>query len=450
MDSAWDCQLDFRHYSTVTLVHDVAEPPCVSMRIFTRVSGAAPYNSFYPTLKENPLSAKRIGILTGGGDVPGLNSVIKTVVYRASEIGCEVIGLRRGWEALTHVNLDDVASRTRYVQPLNRDNTRTIDRTGGTYLHSSRTNPSKMKKLPPHLQGREFPKQESIKDGKQVVTYDLTSQVLANLQALQLDYLIAIGGDDTLSYAATLDKRGVKVIAIPKTMDNDVRNTEYCIGFSTAISRATEAIERQRTTVGSHERIGVFRIFGRDAGYTALYTAYVSSMRCCIPEYKFDSGKLFDLLMTDKRNNPSNYALVVLSEGAEWNGHEAKEKGLPDDYGHTKKVNVAEDLSDEIQKTLGEETIVSDLTYDLRSGSPDFVDKMVASTFAGMAVDCIAGNRSGLMMAIEHGCYAEVAIPDPKLGPRKVDVNSMYNVDRYRPSYNHKLGLPIFLTRAQD
>ena len=386
------------------------------------------------------MPARRIGILTGGGDVPGLNSVIKTVVYRSSEIGCEVIGLRRGWEALTHVNLDDVASRSRYVQPLNRDNTRTIDRTGGTYLHSSRTNPSKMKKLPAHLAGRDFPKSGS--------TFDMTQQVLSNLQALRLDYLIAIGGDDTLSYAATLDKLGVKVIAIPKTMDNDVRNTEYCIGFSTAISRAMDAIERQRTTIGSHERIGIFRIFGRDAGYTALYTAYVSSIRCCIPEYRFDLHKLFDLLMTDKRSNPSNYSLVVLSEGADWQNHELQEKGEADAYGHRKKVNVGEDLAAEIQRELGEETIVSDLTYDLRSGNPDFVDKLVASTFAGMAVDCIERNEFGLMMAISHGCYTAVEIPDPKLGPRKVDVDTMYNVERYRPNYAHKLGLPIFLTRS--
>ena len=192
-----------------------------------------------------------------------------------------------------------------------------------------------------------------------------------------------------------LDKLGVKVIAIPKTMDNDVRNTEYCIGFSTAITRATDAIERQRTTVGSHERIGIFRIFGRDAGYTALYTAYVTSMRCCIPEYKFDLHKLIELLMTDKRNNPSNYALVVLSEGAEWEGLPGQGNGEADAFGHRKKkMNVGEDLADEIQNTLGEETIVSDLTYDLRSGSPDFVDKMVASTFAGMAVDCIEGRAS--------------------------------------------------------
>ena len=386
------------------------------------------------------MPARRIGILTGGGDVPGLNSVIKTVVYRSSEIGCEVIGLRRGWEALTHVNLDDVASRSRYLQPLNRDNTRTIDRTGGTYLHSSRTNPSKMKKLPAHLAGKEFTKSGS--------TYDLTPQVLSNLQSLRLDYLIAIGGDDTLSYAATLDKLGVKVIAIPKTMDNDVRNTEYCIGFSTAISRAMDAIERQRTTIGSHERIGIFRIFGRDAGYTALYTAYVSSIRCCIPEYRFELHKLFDLLMTDKRSNPSNYALVVLSEGADWQNHELQEKGEADAYGHRKKANIGEDLAVEIHKELGEETIVSDLTYDLRSGNPDFVDKLVASTFAGMAVDCIERNEFGLMMAISHGCYTAVEIPDPKLGPRKVDVETMYNVERYRPNYAHKLGLPIFLTRS--
>jgi ATP-dependent phosphofructokinase / diphosphate-dependent phosphofructokinase len=390
------------------------------------------------------MPVRRIGILTGGGDVPGLNSVIKTVVYRGSEIGCDVIGIRRGWEGLTHVNLQEPASRTRYILPLNRENTRTIDRTGGTYLHSSRTNPAKMKKLPPGLQDVQFPKTESGKG----VTYDMTCQVLKNIETLGLDYLIAIGGDDTLSYAAHLDQQGFKVIAIPKTMDNDVRNTEYCIGFSTAITRATEAIERQRTTVGSHERIGIFRIFGRDAGYTALYTAYVTSMRCCIPEYKVDLNHLLELLVNDKKNNPSNYAMVLLSEGAEWEGYHVQEYGEPDAFGHRKKMNVGEMLSDQVKKLAAEETIVSDLTYDLRSGSPDFVDKMVASTFAGMAVDCIEAGQHGAMMAISQGCYASVPIPDPKLGPRKVDVASMYNTERYRPIYAHKLGMPIFLTRA--
>jgi len=394
------------------------------------------------------MAAKRIGILTGGGDVPGLNSVIKTVVYRGDEIGCDVIGIRRGWEGLTHVHLDDPASRARYIFPLNRENTRTIDRTGGTYLHSSRTNPVKMKKLPPGLEGMSFPKVESSKKGVTSATYDMTSQVLKNIETLGLDYLIAIGGDDTLSYAAHLDQQGFKVLAIPKTMDNDVRNTEYCIGFSTAITRATEAIERQRTTVGSHERIGIFRIFGRDAGYTALYTAYVTSMRCCIPEHKVNLNHLLDLLVNDKRHNPSNYAMVLLSEGAEWEGYEVKEYGDPDAFGHRKKMNVGEALSDQVKKLTGEETIVSDLTYDLRSGSPDFVDKMVASTFAGMAVDCIEAGQHGVMMAITSGCYKAVPIPDPKLGPRQVEVGTMYNTDRCRPIYANKQGLPIFLTRA--
>src|SRR5208283_5862399 len=185
--------------------------------------------------------------------------------------------------------------------------TRTIDRTGGTYLHSSRTNPAKMKALPPVVKGLDFPKSEVTKKGVTSVVYDMTSRVLKNVETLGLDYLIAIGGDDTLSYAARLDTEGFKVIAIPKTMDNDVRNTEYCIGFSTAITRATEAIGRQRTTVGSHERIGVFRIFGRDAGFTALYTAYVTSIRCCIPEYEVNLEKLIDLLLNEKRETASNY-----------------------------------------------------------------------------------------------------------------------------------------------
>ncbi|MGA2115909.1 MAG: 6-phosphofructokinase [Bryobacteraceae bacterium] len=394
------------------------------------------------------MPAKRIGILTGGGDVPGLNSVIKSVVYRSVAIGYEVVGIRRGWEGLTHVNLQDPTSRGRYILPLNTENTRTIDRTGGTYLHSSRTNPSKMGKLPPVLEGQTFEIKETTKKGVTTKVFDVTPAVLANIEVLGLDYLVAIGGDDTLSYAAELDRRGVQVMAVPKTMDNDVRNTEYCIGFSTAITRAMDAIERQRTTVGSHERIGLFRVFGRDAGYTALYTAYVTSVRCCIPEYKVSLPHLIDLLVTDKRNNPSNYALCILSEGAEWEGYTVKEYGEADAFGHRKKMSVAEDLSNEIKTKTGDETIVSDLTYDLRSGSADFVDRMVGSTFAGMAMDAIEDGKHGLMTAINEGRYALVAIPDPKLGPRRVEIATMYNTDRYRPTYDRKLGLPIFLTRS--
>src|SRR5512137_2685010 len=298
---------------------------------------------------------KRLGILTGGGDVPGLNSVIKSVTYRGWENGVEVVGIRKGFEGLTHVNLDDPASRTRYVLELNRENTRTIDRHGGTVLHSSRVGPTKVRELPPHLVGRNLPASE----GKGGRTYDLTAQVLENLERLAIDALIVIGGDGTLKSAAQLDRQGVKVMGIPKTMDNDVQNTEYCIGFSTAITRATAAIDRQRTTIGSHERVGIFRVFGRDAGFTALYAAHVTSNRCVIPEYPVDLDKLIDLLMTEKRDNPSNYALVILSEGATWKGYETVEYGKPDALGRRKKASIAEVLSDEIQRRSGEETIVS-------------------------------------------------------------------------------------------
>jgi 6-phosphofructokinase 1 len=384
--------------------------------------------------------ARRIGILTGGGDVPGLNSVIKSVVYRATENKYDVVGIRRGWEGLTNLNLDDPESRDKYVWPLTRENTRTIDRFGGTVLHSTRTNPSKMKTLPETLKGGDFPKSGE--------TYDVSSQVLKNLSSLGIDTLVAIGGDDTLSYAARLHQLGVSVIAIPKTMDNDVQHTEYCIGFSTAITRATAAIGRQRTTVGSHERIGIFRIFGRDAGFTALYTAYVSSIRCCIPEYEVSIEKLIELLLTEKHDTPSNYVLLVISEGARWTGYTVQEYGDPDAFGHRKKMSVGEALASEIRKRTNEDSIVSDLTYDLRSGEPDFVDKMIATTFGNMALETVLEGRSGLMAALVGGCYTMVPIPDPKLGPRKVDVASMYNTVRYRPSYSHKYGMPIFLTRA--
>src|SRR6266545_465715 len=394
------------------------------------------------------MAMTRVGILTGGGDVPGLNSVIKSVVYRAYERGAEVLGIRRGWEGLTHLNLEDPASRARYVLPLTRENTRTVDRSGGTFIHSSRTNPSKMKKLPPHLQGKSVPSTQATKGGVTTTTYDVSEHVLTNLSELGIEHLIAIGGDDTLSYAARLHQLGVKIIAIPKTMDNDVHNTEYCIGFSTAITRASDAIQRQRTTVASHERIGIFRIFGRDAGFTALYTAYVTSIRCVVPEYKVNLDKLLRLLMEDKQANPSNYALVLLSEGAQWEGYQVREYGEADAYGHRKKASVADSLADEIKRRTGEETMTSDLTYDLRSGDPDFVDKLVGLTFGNMAYDAMLDGKTGLMSAVVKGCFELVPIPDPKLGPRKLDIATMYNTERYRPMYANKRGLPVFLQRA--
>jgi len=385
-------------------------------------------------------TSRRIGILTGGGDVPGLNSVIKSVVYRSTELGYDVLGLRRGWEALTHMRPGTELDRD-YVRPLDRANTRTIDRTGGTALHSSRTNPKRMRagNLPDFV-GPERLAALQIADG----IYDFTPIVLENLERLGIDTLISIGGDNTLSYSKVLADAGVQVIAIPKTMDNDVKGTEYCIGFSTAITRAKDAINRQRTTLGSHERIGIFRIFGRNAGFTALYTAYVTSARCVIPEYRFDLQRLVDVLVEDRRNNPSRYSFVIASEGALPAGMELKEVGEADAYGHRHKASIGEFLAAEIRQRTGIETVDSELTYDLRSGDPDALDQMVAMTFANVAMELVVDGKSGFMTAIRDGRYSYCPIQEP--GARTVDVEHQYNVDRYRPQYGGKLGLPIMLT----
>jgi 6-phosphofructokinase len=388
--------------------------------------------------------AAKIGILTGGGDVPGLNSVIKSVVYRASEMGRQVVGIRRGWEGLTHLDPSQELD-SRYIRPLTRENTRAIDRSGGTVLHTSRTNPLHMKKgsLPAHVPQAEIEKLAT--DGN---TYDFTPIVLRNLERLGIGCLVAIGGDDTLGYATTLHAAGLPLIGIPKTMDNDVRGTEYCVGFSTAITRAKELVTRQRTTLGSHERVGIFRIFGRDAGFTALYTAYVTSARCLIPEYPFDLDRLIRLLLEDKRSNPSNYCLVVASEGAVWSGRKAADVGEADAFGHRKKVDIGYALAEIIRRETGEETMNSDLTYDLRSGDPDAVDQVVATTFANLALDLISGNVFGRMVAVREGRYAHAPLHDPALGPRTVDVAKLYNTERYRPHYTGKLGDPLFLISA--
>jgi 6-phosphofructokinase 1 len=388
-------------------------------------------------------STKRIAILTGGGDVPGLNAVIKSVVYRATEAGYEVLGIRRGWEGLTHVQpeLPD-GGGTGYLRPLDRINTRTIDRTGGTILHTSRTNPRKMlgTGLPPWLTEADRARYE-VGDG----TYDLTPIVLGHLDALGIGELITIGGDDTLAYSQVLADAGVPLVAIPKTMDNDVQGTEYCIGFSTAITRAKEAINRQRTTLGSHERIGVFRIFGRDAGFSALYTAYVTSGRCVIPEAPYDLDALAAILAADHAANPSHYSFVITAEGAIWNGAQISDIGEADAFGHRHKANVGEALAYELRARTGIETLASELTYDLRSGEPDSIDSMVATTFANVAMDLVESGITARMVAIQDGKYAHTNLPDPKLGPRKVDVPVMYNATRFRPRYDGKLGDPMLL-----
>jgi len=234
-------------------------------------------------------------------------------------------------------------------------------------------------------------------------------------------------------------------MAIPKTMDNDVQGTEYCIGFSTAITRAKEAINRQRTTLGSHERIGVFRIFGRDAGFSALYTAYVTSARCVIPEAPYDLDALAHLLKADHADNPSHYAFVVTAEGAIWQGAQMSDIGEADAFGHRHKANVGEALAYELRARTGIETLASELTYDLRSGEPDSIDSMVATTFANVAMDLIQDGVTGRMVAIQDGKYAHTSLPDPTLGPRRVDVPVMYNPERFRPRYDGKLGDPMLL-----
>ncbi len=386
---------------------------------------------------------KRIAILTGGGDVPGLNAVIKSVVYRATYAGYDVIGIRRGWEGLTHVQpeLPD-GGGTGYLRPLDRINTRTIDRTGGTILHTSRTNPRKMHAagLPAWL-GEADRARFAVGDDR----FDLTPLVLDHLSALGIDILVTIGGDDTLSYSQVLADAGVALMAIPKTMDNDVQGTEYCIGFSTAITRAKEAINRQRTTLGSHERIGVFRIFGRDAGFSALYTAYVTSARCVIPEAPYDLEALAALLAADHAANPSHYAIVITAEGAIWQGAQMSDVGEADSFGHRHKANVGEALAYELRARTGIETLASELTYDLRSGEPDSIDSMVATTFANVAMDLVEAGVTGRMVAIQDGKYAHTTLPDPALGPRKVDVPVMYNTTRFRPRYEGKLGDPMLL-----
>ncbi|MEP6807451.1 MAG: 6-phosphofructokinase [Chloroflexota bacterium] len=387
------------------------------------------------------MAMTRIGILTGGGDVPGLNSIIKSVVYRGWEIGWETIGIRRGWMGLTHLGPHG-ATDEEFVLALNHENTRRIDRSGGTMLHTSRTNPARMKResLPNGFDTSRLASLQTDDD-----RFDLTPVVLENIERLGLTHLVAIGGDDTLGYAQRLSSEGVALVAIPKTMDNDVQGTEYCVGFSTAVTRAKELINRQRTTLGSHERIGVFRIFGRNSGYSAWYAAYVTSTRCVIPEAPFDLDRLATLLVDDRAANPSRYALVIASEGAAWAGGTRQEYGEPDAFGHRRPADIGAALAGELHRRTGVEAVNSDLTYDLRSGDPDALDQMVATTFANVAVDLLSDGMNGRMVAIRDGKYAHAPLPDPALGPRHVDVATMYSTERFRPLYSHRMGMPLLL-----
>ena len=384
---------------------------------------------------------KRIGVLTGGGDVPGLNSVIKSVTYRATELGMEVVGIRRGWEGLTHLKPGDGLD-PEYVRPLDRSSTRTIDRTGGTVLHTSRTNPTRMDResLPAWLDTAAADALRTDED-----RYDLTSIVLSNIEALGIDALVPIGGDDTLSFARVLVDRGVPLVAIPKTMDNDVPGTEYCIGFSSAITRAKELIDRQRTTLGSHERIGVFRIFGRDAGFSALFAAYVTSARCLIPEAPYDLDALAAVLAEDHRLRPSHYAIVIAAEGATWEGAALSEVGESDAFGHRHKANIGEALATELSRRTGVESPgdradLRPAQRPARRARPDRRDDL-RERGDGPA-------RGRHLRADGRHPRRQVrldAASGDRGAARRVDVDAMYNRERFRPRYDGRGGRPLLL-----
>lgn len=386
----------------------------------------------------------KIGILTGGGDVPGLNASIKAAVHRAVDDGHQIVGIRRGWGGLLNLNLDDPDSANQYVIPLDKNVVRTVDRTGGTFLHTSRTNPSKVKykDVPDFLRDPEHPDAEA----KDQSLRDFTPHVLKNLEFLGIDVLIPIGGDDTLSYGQRLHNEGFPVMAIPKTMDNDVYGTDYCIGFSTAVTRSVQFIHQLRTSTGSHERIAVIELFGRNSGETSLISSYLAGVdRAIISEVPFDPERLADLVMMDKRANPSNYAMVTISEGAHMVGGKVIEYGETDAYGHRKLGGIGTITGDALKQLTGENIIYQQISYLMRSGAPDALDLMVAVNFANMALTLINGGVRGRMMALRDGAYTHVPMSVVGSGVKRVDVDELYDVQEYRPKVRHVLGKPMFL-----
>jgi 6-phosphofructokinase len=383
----------------------------------------------------------RIGILTGGGDVPGLNPCIKAVVNRANDNGWEVLGIRRGWAGLLNFNLDATAEeQPEWVEPLSRRDVRTIDRYGGTHLHTSRTNPQRVRSrdLPEFLRA-DYPFGENK-------TVDCTPHVLRAIEALQLDALIPIGGDDTLSYAVRLHKEHVPVIAVPKTMDNDVFGTDYCIGFSTAITRSVEFINALRTPAGSHERIAVVELFGRNSGETALIAAYLADAdRALISEVPFDVERLATLVLEDRASNPSNYAVIVVSEGASMLGGQVIEYGQEDAYGHKKLGGIGPIVGEALKKLTGVDVVNQPLAYLMRAGAPDSLDRMVASSYGNLAIQQLEKGHQGLMVALQNGVYTTVNVDTCTQGLKRVDVPELYDVNTYRPHVTHLLGKPMFL-----
>jgi 6-phosphofructokinase 1 len=380
----------------------------------------------------------RIGILTGGGDVPGLNACVKAVVNRVSDDGHQVVGIRRGWGGLTSTNPDDERTLLENLVPLDPASVRTIDRFGGTFLHTSRTNPARMVAgdIPDFVGG----------DFSDAGPHDITGHVVSVLEDQRIDVLIPIGGDDTLSYGLRLHEEGVPVIGIPKTMDNDVHGTDYCIGFSTAVTRGVEFIHRLRTAAGSHERIAVVELFGRYSGETSLITAYLSGVdRAIISEVAFDVDKLASLLMEDRAANPSGYAMVTISEGARLSGGDMVSTGDEDAYGHRKLGGIGTLTSELLKERTGNPILFQQVAYLMRSGAPDSLDLMVATNYAVTAADLALEGGRGRMVALRNGTYTHVPISVTGEGVKRVDVDELYDSNAYLPKVRHVLGKPMFL-----
>jgi 6-phosphofructokinase len=388
----------------------------------------------------------RVGILTGGGDVPGLNACIKAATLRAVQEGHEVVGIRRGWAGLLETNPDEAESIRRNVVPLDPSVVRTIDRSGGTFLHTSRTNPAKVKPQdePDFLKGvgDGLGPAEGASEGAR----DHTAHALKVLEHLGIEAMMPIGGDDTLSFALRLHDDGYPIIAIPKTMDNDVHGTDYCIGFSTAITRTVNFIHQLRTSAGSHERLAVVEVFGRYSGETSLISAYLAGVeRAIISEVPFDIERLAELLEGDRASNPSRYAMMTISEGATMVGGDMVQGGAEDAYGHKKLGGIGQVTGELLKQITGQGIIHQQLGYLMRSGSPDSLDLMVAINYAVMAADLMIERQFGRLVALRNGNYVNVPLPVLRQGVKRVDVGALYDEQNYRPKIRHVDGKPMFL-----
>ena len=390
-----------------------------------------------------------IGILTGGGDVPGLNSAIRSITIRALREGYKVIGIRKGWAGLMEIVRDNNADNSNNYLTLTEEIVHKAARTGGTFLHSSRTHPGKVPnvKVPEHL-----------KDSYNDDINDLTEEIIKNLDFLGIDHLIPIGGDDTLSYAVRLYQEGIKVIAIPKTMDNDVPGTDYCIGFSTCITRTIKMINYLRTSAGSHERFLVVEVFGRYAGFTAMLpTMAGAAHRCVIPEYKFNIESLTELLTYDRKHNPSNYSVVLVSEGAMFEGGEMVFKDMErDDYGHAKLGGIGELVSAELKELSpkfnnGNPTnvITQKLGYLVRGGDPDAIDSIVPMAYGNLAFDLILKGIHGRLVVLNNGRYDNVPIDVVTSKNKIINISKHYNTERLTPKYDSFEMQPLFLMTSE-